>query len=138
MPVRVFGGPADEGTLSLSGYGWELVSDLAKWMRIVSGFLFVFGALMLVVGFGFLACASRFSNSTAGLATMGGAFVYGVLLFFGGTWLRGAATHFYEGVMGDATSPLAQGFRKLRLYLILYGVANLVGLGISIFQLVVK
>jgi len=129
---------AEAGTLSLSGYGWEVVSDLAKWMRIVSGFLYVFGVIMVFVGLGFAACSSRLGSTGIAGAVIAGALLYAILLILGGTWLRRAATHFYEGVMGDAPSPLALGFRNLRLFLILYGVANLLGLGITVYQLLAK
>jgi hypothetical protein len=132
---------ADEGTLNLSSYGWEVVSDMAKWMRIVAGFFYVFGGIMALVGLGFLACASRFTGRIGGAMTAGviaGTVLYAVFLIVSATWLRGAAKHFYEGVMGDATSPLALGFRKLRLYLIGYGLVQLVGLATTIIQVVAR
>lgn len=130
---------ADEGTLNLSSYGWEVVSELAKWMRIVAGFFFAFGGLMAIVGLGFAACSGRFTGSMGGAMTGGviaGALLYAVFLIASAIWLRGAARHFYEGVMGDATSPLALGFRKLRLYLIGYGLVQLVGLATTVIQVV--
>ncbi len=131
----------DEGTLSFSSYGWEVVSDMAKWMRIVAGFLFVVGSLMVLMGLGFAVCANQFVSRMGGAMTgsvVAGIFLYAVFLIASATWLRGAARHFYEGVMGDATNPLAMGFRKLRLYLIGYGLLQVVGLATTVIQLVLR
>jgi hypothetical protein len=60
-----------------------------------------------------------------------------VFFFAGATWLRGAAWHFYDGVLSNAEHALAHGFRKLRLYLIFYGVLGIVGLLQTVLQIVI-
>jgi hypothetical protein len=131
--------PPERGGLSISGQGWDIVAGMSKWMRIVSTMQYVGGALLIVLLLLLLAFGSRImSDSGMGstVALSGGIlFAYSLLLFFGATWLRQAATHFYDGVLSDAEQPLAQGFRKLRLYMILYGVFGVLGLLAKIAEL---
>jgi len=86
---------------------------------------YALGGLVVLVGM-VLSCrvAAMPQYGGGGLIalTMGLMLAYAVLAFLGATWLRRAARHFYEGVMLDHESPLARGFRNLRLYLILYGI----------------
>ena len=119
------------GGLTISEHGWEIVASMARWMRIVSGLQYALGALVLIVGLVIgcsLAGLSRHGSGRVALWSMGLMFVYAALAFCGATWLRRAARHFYEGVMRDHESPLALGFRNLRLYLILYGIFTVLGL----------
>jgi hypothetical protein len=58
-----------------------------------------------------------------------------VLLFLGGVWLRQSAFHFYDGVLSNAEHALAQGFRKLRLYMILYGIWGILQLLKTVVEL---
>jgi hypothetical protein len=59
-----------------------------------------------------------------------------VLFSLGATWPRQAAAQFFDGVLSDAEQPLASGFRKLRLYLILYGIYGILGLIGNVIELV--
>jgi hypothetical protein len=133
-----------EGGLALSEEGWNIVSSMAKWMRIVSGFLYALGALL---GVAFLIVlvsgGSEIASSGAGAFEAGmfaGAgvmmIVVSVLMFFAATWLRQAAFHFYDGILSNTELALATGFRKLRLYLILYGLYAILGLAGEIYNLV--
>lgn len=129
--------------LSLSERGWELVSQMAKWMRIVSIFMFIFGGL-LVVGAALLGLAGA-GGASAKIPNLNmpigyfavGALIYAVVTILSGIWIRGAAGFFYEGVMSDSPAPLAMGFRRLRLYLILYGLVGILGLGFTVAQFAV-
>jgi len=120
----------DTGGLTLSEQGWATVTSLAKWMRIVSTFFFVFGALLavfsLIALIGGGAALSRGGGGAYGGGILAGSVVVMILitvmLFFAGAWLRQSAYHFYDGVLSNAEFALAQGFRKLRLYMILYGI----------------
>lgn len=135
--------PQDSGGLALSEQGWGTVTSLAKWMRIVSVFLFVFGgltglgALAVVVGGG-VGMTRGLGLMQGGLAAGGGLmlFVVAGLFILSGAWLRQSAFHFYDGVLSNAESALAQGFRKLRLFLILYGIYSLLQLAGGIYQAV--
>ena len=128
--------PVERGGLSISGQGWEIVTGMSKWMKIVSTLQYVGGALLAVVlvilvvaGGSILGRAGGSTSATAAVLGGGAALAaYTILLFLGATWLRGAAVSFYDGVLSDAEQPLAHGFRKLRLYMILYGVFGIIGL----------
>jgi hypothetical protein len=130
------------GSLSVSGQGWEIVAGLSKWMRIVSTLQYVIGALLAVLLL-ILIFAGRMilRRSLGGSAFLGTSLLLllgtTLLLFFGATWLRQAATHFYDGVLSDAERPLAHGFRKLRLYLILYGIFGVISLVTDVVKLVI-
>jgi len=136
--------PVERGGLSISGQGWDIVTGMSKWMKIVSTLQYVGGALlavvlviMVVAGGSFLRRAGGSTSATAAVIGVGGAlFAYTILLFLGATWLRGAAVNFYDGVLSDAEQPLAHGFRKLRLYMILYGVFGIIGLLANLAELV--
>jgi hypothetical protein len=135
--------PVERGGLSISGQGWDIVTGMSKWMKIVSTLQYVGGALLAVVllvlvvaGGSFLRRAGS-SGAMAGVVGGGVAlFAYAILLFLGATWLRGAAVNFYDGVLSDAEQPLAQGFRKLRLYMILYGIFGILGLLGNVAELI--
>jgi hypothetical protein len=136
--------PTAQGGLSISGQGWEIVSSMAKWMRIVSTFQYILGGLIAVGGVALLALTGSAASSrmklfgmAGGAAVMGGVFLaMAVLFILGATWLRQSAAQFYDGVLSDAEQPLANGFRKLRLYLILYGLYGILGLLGNIAELV--
>lgn len=133
--------PAEGGGLSLSGDGWETVASMSKWMRIVAGLQY---GLAVLVGLGglFVGCqAARVGSFAGGKAQALLVFstlmllAYTVLLVLGATWLKRAALNFYEGVISDHESPLALGFRNLRLYLILYGIFSVIGLVSQVVRL---
>lgn len=137
--------PVAQGGLTISGQGWEIVSSMAKWMRIVSTLQYVGGALigvlgLIVVATGSTTMARSFTGGLRGGAAvaLGGSIllVMSALFFFAATWLRQSARHFYDGVLSDAERPLADGFRKLRLYLILYGVYAMLSLLGDVLKLV--
>lgn len=136
---------ADEpGGLTLSERGWELVTQMAKWMRIVSVFMFIFGGI-LVVGAALLGLAGVGAGGAGNIQGLNipvgyfalGLFVYAAVTILSGVWIRGAAGHFYAGVMSDSPGSLALGFRRLRLYMILYGLVGILGLGFTIAQVVI-
>lgn len=131
------------GALTLSEKGWETVTSLAKWMRIVATFFYICGGLLaavavisLITGSSMMDKASSLQQGGILAGSAGVMLIVVVLLFLSGAWLRSAAFHFYDGVLSDAESALAQGFRKLRLFLILYGIYALLGLAENIYQLV--
>jgi len=136
----------DTPGLSLSEQGWGTVTSMAKWMRIVSTFFFIFGALLAVfsliaiVGGGSMLGRAGSSGLAGGL--FAGSMIFmlfvTVMLFVAGAWLRQSAYHFYDGVLSNAEHALAQGFRKLRLYMILYGVYGILQLINTVVQLFVK
>lgn len=125
------------GGLAISEQGWELVESMAKWMRIVSALQYALGALV-VVGALFFSCRFAALSGRTGAAllgvTLGAMLIYGTLAFLGATWLRRAARHFLEGVVRDHESPLARGFRNLRLYFILYGIFTVLGLAAEVVK----
>ncbi|MBW2735881.1 MAG: hypothetical protein JRH20_26135 [Deltaproteobacteria bacterium] len=131
---------AGPGGLSLSDRGWDLVSQMAKWMRIVSVFMFIFAGILVLTAL-FLGLGSGLGNIPNQPIPMGyfavGILLYSIVSLLSGIWIRGAAGHFYEGVMSDSPAPLALGFRRLRLYLILYGLVGILGLGFTFMQLVI-
>ena len=125
--------PPQGGQLSLSAQGWEIVSGMSKWMRIVSGLQYAGAVLVGLGALFFISQSGRLIGdggfTTRVLAVSAAVMVaYSLLLFFAASWLRQAASHFYQGVLSDHESPLAQGFRSLRLYLILYAIFSVVGL----------
>jgi hypothetical protein len=127
--------PTERGGLSVSGQGWEIVTSMTKWMRIVSTFQFIAAGLIGVMGLAIvgLGGSASFFKLPVGAGMRGAAMAFGffftvlaVLFIFAAVWLRQSAAQFYDGVLSDAEQPLANGFRKLRLYLILYGILGLV------------
>lgn len=134
--------PVERGGLSISGQGWDIVTGMSKWMKIVSTLQYIGGALLVVVLLILVVAGGSFlrrAGSSGATAIMGGGaalFAYAILLFLGATWLRSAAVSFYDGVLSDAEQPLAQGFRKLRLYMILYGIFGILGLLANVAELV--
>jgi len=135
----------EQSGLALSEQGWGTVTSLAKWMRIVGVFFYIGGAFAALGvlasavtggrGFGQAAAANL---PTAMLALNILVMIFWTVFFFAGaTWLRGAAWHFYDGVLSNAEHALAHGFRKLRLYLIFYGILGIVGLLQTVLQIVI-
>jgi hypothetical protein len=129
--------PPDQG-INFNDFDLERVSQATTWMKRVSSLQFTAGMLMLAFIL-VLAYLARHVLGTvpvlaAGLVAMV-AFV--VMLLMGAVWLRQSCVAFYEGIMANAESGLALGFRKLRLYLILYGVYGLLTLGKTVFAIVV-
>lgn len=133
---------AEAGSLSLSGQGWDIVTGMARWMRIVAVSEWVAAGLLAVFGLILLVMVGRMSGLGSearwGSLAIAALFVMAALFALGGAWLRQAASHFYEGVLSDAERPLASGFRKLRLYLILYGVYSIFGLIAQIYELLAE
>jgi hypothetical protein len=137
--------PPQAAGLSISGPGWEIVTGMAKWMKIVSTFLYIGAALCAVASLfslltGLTSLAGPFAirgeAATAGGLASGSFLVMTVLFGLAATWLRRSATHFYEGVLSNAERPLADGFRNLRLYLILYGLYSILVLALNVAQIV--
>jgi hypothetical protein len=142
---ELYEAPQEPGGLSISGPGWTIVTGMAQWMKIVSTFLYIAAALF---GVGSLFSLVAGATSLAGPSSMRGAaaatggimagvtLLMSILFLLAATWLRRSATHFYEGVLSNAERPLANGFRNLRLYLILYGLYSILVLVVQILQVV--
>jgi len=130
--------------VSLSEQGWRTVTSLSKWMRIVATFYFLLGGL-LAVGAVIAVVAGNVGSADRGFFAGFGAIpaawfgslgvVLAVVFILGAVWLRRAAFHFYDGVLSNAEQSLGLGFRKLRLYLILYGAAGLLSLAHDLYLL---
>jgi hypothetical protein len=121
---------ADEG-IAFNDFDLERVSRATTWMRRVSSLQFVIGGLLLVLAAISAAMSlPALSASPAVLIGVVSAGAYAVLMLLGAVWLRGSCVAFYDGIMANAESGLALGFRKLRLYLVLYGVFGLLGLAL--------
>lgn len=127
-PVETSDMPIDQPRqfLHFTEQGWEIVASLAKWMKFVAIVQYIAGALLL--SFSMLAAIGRAKISTELLEAKESLlsnpiyfFILSIYLLLGATWLFQAAKHFYNGVLSDTERALAQGFRKLRWYLILYG-----------------
>jgi hypothetical protein len=129
---------AGQPGVNLSEQGWHTVTGLSRWMRIVATFYFLLGGLIaagvliaLVSG----NLGSLRGGFLSGLGTLPAAAValigavLAAVFILGAIWLRRAAFHFYDGVLSNAEASLGLGFRKLRLYLILYGAVGLLSLG---------
>ena len=128
--------PADEG-IAFNDFDLERVSRATSWMRRVSSLQLVFGALLLAfTAFTAVRTLPLLSVSRTLLITLGSRAAYAVVLLLGGVWLRQSCVAFYDGIMANAESGLALGFRKLRLYLILYGVFGLIGLAMLVVGMV--
>ena len=146
-PVELTSPPAVEAAqpgVSLSEQGWRTVTGLSKWMRIVATFYFLLGGL--------IAAGVAMALISGNLSSLGGGFLSGLgalpaagvgligaalaaIFILGAIWLRRAAFHFYDGVLSHADASLGLGFRKLRLYLILYGAVGLLSLGYDLYLL---
>ena len=126
------------GELSISAGGWLIVRSLARWMRVVSTVMILGAALCGLFG---LLLLPRGNFAVAPFLTIPGTAAGAILVLIGGffalaaIWLRQSARCFQEGVLADAERPLALGFRKLRLYLALYGVYSVLLLGSKLIQL---
>lgn len=128
--------PPDQG-IAFNDFDLERVSRATTWMKRVSSLQFMLGALLLVM-FAALAFTARHLLSALpalaiGLASLA---AFSVLLLLGAVFLRQSCVAFYDGIMANAESGLALGFRKLRLYLILYGTFGLLGLGLTVLGIV--
>ena len=108
--------------LSLSEEGLATVNSLARWMRIVSVFFFVFAGLMAL-----MALVSLLGGAM-GIIMMFVLGAFAVLMGFAGNWLRDAASHFSQGVATNEEISLGFGFRALRRFFIMYGIFNIIGL----------
>ena len=134
----------DTGGLALSEQGWATVTSLAKWMRVVGVFFYIAGAfsamgvLAMIVSGGTLLSRSSVSGMQGGMLILGGLVmvIWTFFFFFGAAWIRSAAWHFYDGVRSNAEHALAHGFRKLRLYLIFYGILGIVDLLHSVLEMI--
>jgi hypothetical protein len=116
----------------------DLVTSLAKWMRVVAAFEVVLAGLLVLallgLGLGtFTDGSSGGRRSTGILLLVAGAIaLLAFLLFLAAAWLRRAAAGFVEGLLGEEGSFAAEGFGRMRGYQLLYGLFNLVGLGLAI------
>lgn len=112
--------PPAEGGLVFSSEGVEVVSSLAKWMRGLSIFYYIFIGIA-----GLLSCGTV---ATVGVSSArGGGIVLGLVVAVAVTiaatvFLREAASGFERGVYSDDENTLGAGFRSLRVYLIIFGV----------------
>jgi len=127
---------AEEGMFTFSDYDLETVSKMTTWMRLVSSLQFVIGLLVLAL-LGWIAIATRGALFlfTPGIIVVVVLVAYVVLFMLGAQWLRKSCIAFYEGVEESSETGLAAGFRKLRLYLVLYGVFTVLGLVGSVLKL---
>ena len=130
------GAPPDEGGITFNDYDLEKVSKATSWMRRVASIQFGMGVLIFVLAGLFAALSGRHVSTPPVLIMLGTLVVYGLILVLGGAWLRQSCVAFYDGIMQNAETGLALGFRKLRLYFILYGVFNLIGLGGTVLKFV--
>jgi len=128
--------PAAAGGITFNDYDLERVSRATTWMRTVSALHIFFGSV--------LALLTLFTAFTS-LAVIGQPLVligvailasFTLVLLLGGIWLRQSCVAFYDGINANAESGLAMGFRKLRLYFILYGLIGLLGLVPTVLALV--
>jgi hypothetical protein len=105
----------------------QLVSDLARWMRIVSLVYFALGALICVF--------ALFTLMSAGIVML--PFIVGaaLIVFMSGSWLRKAADAFQRGAEGSEEIALGFGFHELRSYFILTGVLGLLQLAYQLVRL---
>ncbi len=134
---------APQPYLRFSEQGWEIVASMSKWMRFVSTVQYLVGillfsaaVLLLLTGSSMLPQSLIQKGIQLSRPELLILFV-AVGFLLGATWLRQAANHFYHGVLADAELALAQGFRKLRLYFILYGCWGLLELLTRTFSLVI-
>lgn len=106
--------------LVFSTEGVEVVSSMAKWMRVLSTFYYISLALMLLGG----GCA-MLSAGAMGLPVLVGFAIAGAFVGAAATWLRDAADYFERGVGGDDEFSLGMGFRKMRSYWIMFGIISI-------------
>lgn len=130
------GAPPDEGGITFNDYDLERVSKATSWMRRVASIQFGMGVLVFVLAGLIAALAGSKVAEPALLVVLGTMAVYALILVLGGAWLKKSCVAFYDGIMQNAETGLALGFRKLRLYFILYGVFNLIGLAGTVLKLV--
>lgn len=138
-PVET-GGPlpaaAEADGITFSDYDLETVSRMTSWMRIVSTLQYIFAALLAAFTVWLGVAGGRvLLSTTIGVISVAVLAAYALILWFGARWLRGACIAFYDGVNSDSEVPLALGFRKLRLYMILFGTFSLVGLAAAVLRL---
>jgi hypothetical protein len=129
------GAPPDEGGITFNDYDLERVSKATSWMRRVASIQFGMGVMIVVLAALIAALAGSHMAGPEMLIVLGIMGVYALILLLGGAWLKKSCVAFYDGIMQNAESGLALGFRKLRLYFILYGVFNLVGLAGTVLKL---
>ena len=115
--------PPAEGGLVFSSEGVEVVSSLAKWMRGLSVFYFIFIGLA-----GHLSCGTVARvgvDSARGGGIVIGLVVAMAVMIAATMFLREAASGFERGVYSDDEMTLGAGFRSLRIYLIIFGVIGI-------------
>jgi len=133
-PAMTGPGTTDDG-ITFNDYDLERVSRATSWMRRVSAIQFFLGAGLVVFTL-YLSLSSRLLIWTYPMLIAPAAMlVYAALLLLGAIWLRQSCIAFWEGTNANTEKGLAIGFRKLRLYLILYGVFGLVGLAGTLLKL---
>jgi len=117
--------------LVFSPEGAAVVSSLATWMRGLSIILYIGVGFLVLGSFAFLAV-----GKSGAMVGMIGFLILGVLLGLAAKWLRGAAEGFERGVMSDDEMTIGMGFRNLRAYLILAGLASVLSLANTVYQVV--
>jgi hypothetical protein len=122
--------PAAEagGGITFNDYDLERVSRATSWMRRVGSIQLGIGVAIFVLTAIAGALAGKRVADSLMLVTLGMMAVYALVLVLGGVWLKQSCVAFYDGINQNAETGLALGFRKLRLYFIVYGVIGLIGL----------
>jgi hypothetical protein len=126
-PSAAAQGPDADG-LVFSPEGAQVVAGLSRWMNVLGVFYYIGAAFFLIAAFFMLVVGSGIGgNALGGLgALLFGVFAIGIGI--AAMWLRGAASDFQRGVLGDDETPIGQGFRSLRAYLILFGIIGILQL----------
>jgi hypothetical protein len=137
-PQKTGESPAPEAEgITFNDYDLERVSKATTWMRRVSSLQYFLGSVLALLAiFLVVIGGAHVLRSQASLIVLGILVGNILLLLLGAFWLRQSCIAFYEGVMSNAELGLALGFRKLRLYLLLYGLYGLVGLAGMILKMV--
>jgi len=124
------GAAAEDDAIHFNDYDLEAVSKATTWMRTVSSLIYFFGALLaILLGVGmFFGGLLRTAGTPIGAVFLSISVLTIVVLFLGAMFLRKACIAFYDGIAESTETPLAVGFRRLRVFWILFGVYGLVGL----------
>jgi hypothetical protein len=118
----------DVPMMTFSDYDLEKVSKATTWMRAVSSLIYFFAALQLAL---LIYRLIRFGvGDTISLSVSSGTIV---VLILGGVFLRKACIVFYEGIAESSETPLAAGFRQLRVFWVFFALFCLMGLGSTAF-----
>ena len=100
----------------------SVVSQLSWWMRFLSVTYYIVSGLLVLMLVAFMAVGANLPGRPQGLVVMVMAMFafFAVVGMLAATWLMQAAAHFTSGVHSGDTGRLFQGFRSLKLYLIVY------------------